>query len=103
MESMPTPAMSHPVSIAPGPATEPMFCGSAKMPEPTVEPMMRDTSVHIVTVCVFCAVERAVVMMGYITWCRPTFPKMANYFPMRALVFAVAVALHGSKGHGCFG
>ena len=51
MASMPTPAMTQPVSIAPGPATEPIFCGRAKMPEPRVDPMMRETSVAMVTVC----------------------------------------------------
>ncbi|GEB98104.1 hypothetical protein CFL01nite_15990 [Corynebacterium flavescens] len=47
---MPMPAMSQPMSMAPGPATEAMFWGMEKIPAPTVEPIMRATSVHILTV-----------------------------------------------------
>lgn len=50
-ESMPTPAIAHPMSIAPGAATEAIFCGNEKMPAPTQEPMISATSDHIVTVC----------------------------------------------------
>lgn len=48
-DNMPTPAIAQPMSIAPGLATDAIFCGSAKIPEPTVEPIMRETSVQIVT------------------------------------------------------
>lgn len=50
-ESIPTPAIAHPMSIAPGAATEAIFCGNEKMPAPTQEPMISATSDHIVTVC----------------------------------------------------
>ena len=50
MDNMPMPAIAQPTSIAPGLATEPMFWGSAKMPEPMVDPMMRETSVQTETV-----------------------------------------------------
>ncbi|GAB2505299.1 hypothetical protein GCM10027031_11300 [Corynebacterium atrinae] len=52
IDSIPTPEMSQPMSMAPGPAAEAAFWGKEKMPEPTVEPTMSATSVHTVTVCV---------------------------------------------------
>ena len=42
--------MAQPVSMAPGLATDPMFWGSAKMPDPMVDPIMSETKVHTETV-----------------------------------------------------
>lgn len=42
--------------MAPGPATDAMFCGRAKIPDPMVEPIMIPTSVHIRTVWLFAGV-----------------------------------------------
>ncbi|GGO15576.1 hypothetical protein GCM10010980_11150 [Corynebacterium marinum] len=52
MASMPTPESTQPMSIAPGPAAEATFWGRENIPEPMVEPMIRATRLHIVTVCV---------------------------------------------------
>lgn len=48
-ESIPTPAMTQLMSMAPGAATEAMFWGREKIPAPTVEPMIKATSVHMGT------------------------------------------------------
>jgi hypothetical protein len=41
---MPTPVISQPISTAPAPAPEAMFCGSEKTPLPIIEPMTRAVS-----------------------------------------------------------
>lgn len=47
---MPIPAMTHPMSMAPGAATDPMFWGSEKIPAPTMDPTIRAMSVRMGTV-----------------------------------------------------
>lgn len=36
---MPTPVIAQPITIAPAPAPDAMFCGSEKMPLPIIEPI----------------------------------------------------------------